>query len=62
MPRPAARLRAVPAAPTIEPEPSLAYEYEERRRIAAKDWAAIHVRGDRSRPLDFFQRVVRPWR
>jgi len=61
MARSTAKLRAVPAAPK-EPAPSLAYEYEERQRMAAKDWAAIHVRGDRSPPLDFFNRIVRSWR
>lgn len=32
-------------------EPSYAYEGDERRRIAGKNWAAIHIRGDRSAPV-----------
>ena len=61
MARTAAKLRAVPPTPA-EPAPSYAYEYRERARIAARDWAAIHVRGDHSVALTFIQRIVRPWR
>ncbi len=31
-----------------EPRDIHAYESEQRARIAAKDWAAIHVRGDKA--------------
>jgi hypothetical protein len=60
MSRPVPNLRVV--APADQPPPSYAYEAEQRRRIAAKNWAAIHVRGDRSQPLPFFDRVLRTWR
>ena len=56
-----AKLKAVPA-PADEPPPSTDYEWQERQRIARKDWAAIHVRSDRSPALDFIRRVVRGWR
>lgn len=55
-----AKLRVVAAVE--EPAPSYAYEAEQRRRIARKDWAAIHVAGDRRAPLPFFERVKRIWR
>jgi hypothetical protein len=41
--------------------PDTSYEHRERQRIASKDWAAVHVRGDRSAPLDFFLRPSRGW-
>jgi hypothetical protein len=47
-----------------QPAPPTDYEWQERQRIARKDWAAIHVRGDRSAPVDLpgLYRVLRPWR
>lgn len=61
MARSQAKLRSVaPAAPA--PEPSLAYEWQERQRIARKDWAAIHIHADRARPFDFVRRIARHWR
>lgn len=53
-------LHVVPAAE--QPQPSYEYEAQERRRIAAKNWAAIHIAGDRRAPLPFFERVKRIWR
>jgi len=32
----------------VPPPPSTAYEYEQRQRIAAIDWTAVHIRGDRA--------------
>lgn len=45
-------LKLVEPAPKPEPLPSLAYEHEQRQRIAATDWAALHIRGDRSAPIE----------
>lgn len=33
-----------------------------RAEIAARDWAAVHVRSDRSRPIELPERVRRLWR
>lgn len=45
-----------------QPAPSYAYEAEQRRRIASKNWAAIHIAGDRREPLSLPDRVKRVWR
>ncbi len=57
------KLRSVPeAAPVSEPAPSLDYEWQQRQASARKDWAALHIRSDRSRPLEFVRYIVRGWR
>lgn len=48
--KPAPKLRAVPDAPP-EP-PCTAYEHEQRRLIASRDWAAVHIAGDRALPIN----------
>lgn len=45
-----------------QPEPDMTYEHELRRRIAARNWAAVHVRGDRAPPLYLPNRPTRGWR
>jgi hypothetical protein len=32
-----------------------------RAEIEARDWAAVHIRGDRNPSLGFFDRVRRTW-
>lgn len=49
-------------APADQSAPSTEYEWQHRQRIARKDWAAIHIGGDRSAPLSIIDRIVRPWR
>jgi len=56
-----ARLRPVPE-PADEPAPDLSYEWRDRQRIRERDWAAVHIRGDRGPALPFFQRILRTWR
>jgi hypothetical protein len=33
-----------------------------RADIAARDWAACHIRGDRSEVIDFYPKRLRTWR
>jgi hypothetical protein len=33
-----------------------------RADAKSRDWAAVHIRGDRNPPLGFFDRVRRTWR
>jgi hypothetical protein len=57
------KLRAVPDAPKPAARPDLHdYEHLERQRIAAKDWAKLHVRADRSEPVYLLDRPKRGWR
>lgn len=55
-------LRPVPTQQGEPPAPDLSYEWQERQRVARKDWAAIHVRGDRNPPLAWWPHTRRPWR
>jgi hypothetical protein len=32
-----------------------------RADIMGRDWSAVHVRGDRAKPLPFFERIKRTW-
>lgn len=49
-----------PAPKRAAPRADLhAYEHEERRKIAEKDWAKVHVVGDRREPLDWVSRPRR---
>jgi hypothetical protein len=45
---PARRLRAVPKEP---PEPPVDITLAMRADIVKRDWAAVHVAGDRARPI-----------
>jgi hypothetical protein len=45
-----------------EPDPSTAYEHEERRRIAARNWKAVHIAGDRAPPLCLGEKRRGNWR
>jgi hypothetical protein len=56
-----ARLAAVPT-PVEQPAPDLSYEWQDRQRIAARDWARVHIAGDRAPVLAFLERVKRTWR
>lgn len=51
-------IAAVKDRPTPKIDP-YAYEHEERRRIAERDWARVHVAGDRREPLDWVSRPRR---
>lgn len=57
-----AKLRAVPDAQPVPPAPSYDYEHQERQRIARKDWAAVHVRGDRNPVFDWWPTARSLWR
>jgi hypothetical protein len=50
-----AKVKGAPA----KPEDLYAYEHEQRRKIAARDWARVHVAGDRREPLDWVSRPRR---
>lgn len=52
MSRGKAKLRAVPEQPTVEPEPPKDIYAADRERIAAIDWGALHIRSDKSAPVD----------
>lgn len=54
-------LHSVPDEPVKEPAPDMSYEHQERRRIAERDWAAVHVASDRRAGLSFLDRVRRTW-
>lgn len=56
--KPRAALRVVGA----EPAPDLSYEARERRYVLSRDWAAVHVAGDRREPVNIPERVRRWWR
>lgn len=55
-------LHSVPQPPADQPEPSYAYEHEQRQASARRDWAALHIAGDRRPALGFLDRVRRTWR
>lgn len=44
------------------PLPSLDYEWQERQRIASKDWSRLHIAGDKRTPLQLGDRLKRIWR
>lgn len=46
-------------APTEEPIDIAALN---RADIRERDWAAVHVAGDRAKPLPMWERVKRTWR
>jgi hypothetical protein len=50
-------LRVVPQKPRLHD-----YESEHRRHILSRDWEAVHVRSDRSEPIDINERPKRLWR
>jgi hypothetical protein len=50
-------LRAVPPAT----EPPVDVTLAMRAEIMERDWSAVHVRGDRAKPLPFFERIKRTW-
>lgn len=56
----ATALRLV-GAPEDRP-PSTDYEWQERQRIGARDWAAIHIAADRRAPIMLPDRIRRLWR
>lgn len=58
----ARKLQVVPEFPVEKPAPDVSYEHRERKRIAERDWAAVHIRGDRAAPLNIIDRVTRLWR
>lgn len=43
----APKLRVV----TDEPPPDLSYEWRDRQRIAARNWATVHIQADRRAPV-----------
>jgi hypothetical protein len=52
-------LHAVPDVP--QPQPSTAYEHEQRRYILSRDWAGIHIRSFRAAPIFLPDPVKRLW-
>ena len=56
--------RALHAVPTLlpEPAPDMSYEWRDRQRIRAKDWARVHIAADRRAPIYMPDRVRRLWR
>jgi hypothetical protein len=48
--------------PADQPEPDLSYESRERRFIASRNWAGVHVAGDRADALEITDRPRRWWR
>jgi hypothetical protein len=48
--------------PADQPEPDLSYEARERRFIASRNWAAIHVASFRADALEITDRPRRWWR
>jgi hypothetical protein len=49
-----------PALKLVDVEP-IDITLELRKEIEARDWARVHVAGDRAKPLPFFERVRRTW-
>jgi len=57
------RLRSVPKQEeeVREPMPSFDYEWQERRRIAAKRWDRVHIAGDRGAVISWGAATHRRW-
>lgn len=47
----AANLKIIPREPSLEQEPNLDYEWQERQRIRSRDWAAVHIAADKREPV-----------
>jgi hypothetical protein len=47
------RLKTAPRLRVVAdvPPPDLSYEWRDRQRIARKNWAAVHIQGDRRAPV-----------
>lgn len=56
-----ARLTVVASEP-MQPAPDMSYEWRDRQRIAAKDWARIHTLADRRAPIFLPDNHKRTWR
>lgn len=55
-------LTIIPKAPPPEGEPSYDYEWKQRQFIRSRNYAAVHIAGDRSRPVELMDRVRGWWR
>jgi hypothetical protein len=55
-------LRVVPQEPQTPSRKLYDYESAQRRHILSRDWEAVHVRSDRSEPIDINERPKRLWR
>jgi hypothetical protein len=55
-------LRVVPQEPQAPSRKLYDYESEHRRHILSRDWAALHVRSDRSEAVHVGEGSRRMWR
>jgi hypothetical protein len=56
------RLHSVPETPIAEPAPDMSYEAAQRRHIASRDWAKVHVTADRRALISLADRIKGLWR
>ena len=54
--------RPLHAVPPPAAEPPVDIQAEHRAYVASRDWAKVHIEGDRNPPLSIGERVKRGWR